>query len=454
MDPDSETAQGAVGPADLRSQWDTQFKRGILVLILIFTIFLLWLARPVLPLIIAAGLLSYVLNPVINFLSRGKAPRGAVTLGCYLLLLAGFAWSAYAMIPVLDQQYQTVLSIASNLLTALWDGIGQLPDSMWFMGAPVELSAVKQALEPWLSGTAADFFPRVQATLARLNAGFPSLSGLFRGTLDFGLGIINTGVSIILSFLFVFVVSLYLTKDAPRIRAFLVSNFPSQYQAEWVSLIQCIGNVWHAFFWGQLILSVTIGLMTYAVLSFLGVQGALIFALIAGALEIIPNLGPVIAAVPPMLVGLATGSTAFPEMNHVVFCLIIALASFVVQQLENVVIVPRLIGRLVKIHPILIITGVTVGYLSNGVMGAFLAAPLLGSARVLGTYVFAKLMNYPVAFPQTKSHLPLREYDVTILIRKGKEAETDADSDSESESAATVKDIGLSAATPADNPVN
>ncbi len=407
---------------DSSSRWDTQFKRGILVLILILFIFLLWLARRVLPLMIAAGLLSYILNPIVNLASGTHRPRGVVTFIVYLLLLAGLVLGTYAMVPIIDQQYQTVLRIGANFFDSLRGQENRIPDTIVLFDVPLDLSAVKSVVEPWFSGTSIEVLPTLQEILNNFDAAFASSEGsasnVFRGTLDFGLGIINTGLSILLSSLFIFVVSLYLTKDAPLIREFVVGNFPSRYQSEWVSLIRCIGNLWHAFFWGQVILSVTVGILVYVMLSILGVQGALILALIAGALEIIPNLGPIIALVPAVLVGLTTGSTTFPEMNHVVFGVVIIGAYFVMQQLENNTIVPRLIGRFVNIHPILVICGVTVGYLSNGVMGAFLAAPLMGSVRVLGTYVFAKLMDYPVTFPETRSNLPLREYDISIQIHK------------------------------------
>ena len=402
----------------VRSLWDTQFKRGVLVLVLILTVYLLWLARPVLPLLILAFVFSYIFSPVVSFLCRDRLPRGPVTFAFYLLLLGAAVLGGYATGPLLTQQYETVLDIAANLGTSLLGGAGQIPSSIRILDIPIDLTPLQQLLAPWVNGTSDDFIPMLQETLARLDAGTSDPAGFFRGTLGFGLGVLNTGVALLLSFLFVFVVSIYLTKDGPRIRSFFLNNFPSQYQAEWVSLIQCVGNVWHAFLWGQLILSLTIGLMTYAVLVILGVQGALVFALLAGALEIIPNLGPIISMVPPLLVALATGSTAFVEMSHFTFALVIILAYFVVQQVENSIIVPRVLGYMVRIHPILIIAGVTVGFLSNGIIGAFLAPPLLGMARVLGTYVFAKLMDYPVGFPRTPSRLPLRDYDITILVQK------------------------------------
>ena len=214
-----------------------------------------------------------------------------------------------------------------------------------------------------------DGLPTLQGVLNRINDAYTATSGVFRGTLNFGLGIINTGVEVLLSTLFVFVVSFYLTKDAPHIRTFLEGNFPRKYKSEWQDLIRCVGNVWRAFFFGQIILSFTIGLAVYVLLRLLGVQGALVLALIAGLLEVIPNLGPIISLVPTLLVALTTGSSTFPEMNFVVFGLILAASYFVLQQIENTIVVPRLIGRFVQIHPTLIIIGVTVGYLSNGVVG-------------------------------------------------------------------------------------
>ena len=71
-------------PPVLPAHWDTPLKRGILLLILILVLFLLWLARPVLPLVILAGILSYLLNPVANLISRPRLPRGLMTFLLYL----------------------------------------------------------------------------------------------------------------------------------------------------------------------------------------------------------------------------------------------------------------------------------------------------------------------------------------------------------------------------------
>ncbi len=405
-------------PPVLPAHWDTPLKRGILLLILILVLFLLWLARPVLPLVILAGILSYLLNSVANLISRPRLPRGLMTILLYLLLLTTVVLGLYAMLPVLDTQYQTVLRIGGGFVSGLLVQVSQIPDTVHFMDLPFETAPLKQVLEPWLGGASVDGLPTLQGVLNRINDALTASSSVFRGTLNFGLGIINQGVSVLLSALFVFVVSFYLTKDAPRIRSFLEGNFPSKYKSEWQELIRCVGNVWRAFFFGQIILSFTIGIAVYLVLRLLGVQGALVLALIAGLLEVIPNLGPIIALIPTLLVGLTTGSSTFPDMNVVVFALILAATYFVLQQIENTIVVPRLIGRFVHIHPTLVIIGVTVGYLSNGVMGAFLAAPLMGSARVLGTYIFAKLMDYPVSFPKTESNHPFRRTEISIQVHK------------------------------------
>ncbi|MCY3660804.1 MAG: AI-2E family transporter [Caldilineaceae bacterium] len=415
---DDRGPEASASPPVLPAHWDTPLKRGILILILILAIFLLWLARPVLPLVILAGILSYLLAPVANIISRPRLPRGLMTFLLYLLLLTALVLGLYAMLPVLDTQYQTVLRIGGGFVSGLLVQVSQIPDTVHLLDMPLETAPLKQVLEPWLGETTVDGLPTLQGVLNRINDAYTATSGVFRGTLNFGLGIINTGVEVLLSALFVFVVSFYLTKDAPHIRAFLEGNFPRKYKSEWQDLIRCVGNVWRAFFFGQIILSFTIGVAVYVLLRLLGVQGALVLALIAGLLEVIPNLGPIISLVPTLLVALTTGSSTFPEMNFVVFSLILAASYFVLQQIENTIVVPRLIGRFVQIHPTLVIIGVTVGYLSNGVVGAFLAAPLMGSARVLGTYIFAKLMDYPVSFPETESNHPFRRTEISIQVHK------------------------------------
>jgi predicted PurR-regulated permease PerM len=140
-----------------------------------------------------------------------------------------------------------------------------------------------------------------------------------------------------------------------------------------------------------------IGTTTWIALEAAGMPGALILGIVAGVLEVVPNLGPTMAMIPAIIVALIQGSDVLRPMgiDNFSFALITVGIYFIIQQLENNVVVPRVIGDSVNLHPVVVICGVVVGFSVGNILGAFLAAPVIASLRVVGGYIHAKLLDYP-----------------------------------------------------------
>jgi predicted PurR-regulated permease PerM len=119
-----------------------------------------------------------------------------------------------------------------------------------------------------------------------------------------------------------------------------------------------------------------------------------VLGILAGLLEALPNIGPVLAAIPAVLLALLQGSSVL-SVSNLVFALIVALFYFVVQQLENNIIVPRLIGQALDLPPILVMAGVVVGASVGGILGAFMAAPLIATLRIVAMYTYNKILGRP-----------------------------------------------------------
>jgi hypothetical protein len=187
-------------------------------------------------------------------------------------------------------------------------------------------------------------------------------------------------------------------------------------QSDWRELIRRVGIVWSSFFRGQMVLSVAVGTVTWIVLTLVGMPGALVLAITAGVLEVVPSIGPIIATVPAVIVALLQGSTVLAEygVSNVGFALIIVAIYFVIQQVEGSVLVPRIIGESVNLHPVVIIIGVAVGFNVFGILGALLAAPTLASFRVVGSYIHARLLDYPPFTDRVKSGKARTVYRVRV----------------------------------------
>jgi predicted PurR-regulated permease PerM len=155
-----------------------------------------------------------------------------------------------------------------------------------------------------------------------------------------------------------------------------------------------------------------------------GVRNALILGIIAGVLEIIPNIGPAVAAIPAVLIAYFQGSTYLPLSNGWFALLVIGLY-VVIQQLENNILVPRIIGRSLNLHPLVVIIGAIAGASLAGVLGIFLAAPILASLRILGEYFHCKLLDLEPFDELRASSFPVQEDKGEPEPMREEEGETD-----------------------------
>ena len=138
----------------------------------------------------------------------------------------------------------------------------------------------------------------------------------------------------------------------------------------------------------------------------LGVRYAPMLGLLAGLLEVIPNLGPTIAAIPAILLALFQEGTMLGISNFW-YAAIVAAMYALVQQLENNLIVPRIMGRSLNLHPLMVLVGVVVGGSLGGILGMLLAAPTLATLRVFGRYIYCRIYDLdPFAEPEEETEPP------------------------------------------------
>jgi predicted PurR-regulated permease PerM len=233
-----------------------------------------------------------------------------------------------------------------------------------------------------------DVFAKLEESLIQLVTGFASRSAQEMLVLAFGVasGFVSTFVWLI----FILMVSFWLVKDADEIKAGMHGLVPPDYRDELEELWGKVGLVWDAFFRGLLLLSLTVGVITGTMVWALGVKNALLLGILAGVLEVVPSIGPIVACIPAVLVAYFQGSTHLPIANGWFALLVLALY-VLIQQVENNFLAPRILGGSVKIHPIVVLVGAIGGYAVGGIVGAFLAAPVIGTFKILGSYLYRKL---------------------------------------------------------------
>lgn len=159
---------------------------------------------------------------------------------------------------------------------------------------------------------------------------------------------------------------LLLYKDS-AIRSF-VSLFPKREQEKVGKALKHSEEKLGSWLRGQIVLSGFIGVITWVVLTVLGVEFALPLAVIAGLLEIVPTIGPILSAVPAVIVALSISP---------ILALVVIVAYFLIQLFENNILVPRVMEKAVGLNPIVIILGIIIGGKLLGIAGALLAIPFI-----------------------------------------------------------------------------
>ena len=203
----------------------------------------------------------------------------------------------------------------------------------------------------------------------------------------------------ILDFLIIFVLGVYFLASAPAVQRWVHSVVPTKQQAEFRRIETEAARLFGRYIRGQLLLGLIIGSISAIAYLALGVPYAVFLGVLAGILELVPIAGPIVAGAIAALVSL---TEPFPLVIWVI------LAATAIQQLENHLLVPRISGDAVGLHPIAALLAVLVGVEVAGIIGALFAVPLTGLAWSIYR---ARLAPIPPPLPATTEELPRAPHD-------------------------------------------
>lgn len=310
------------------------------VILVVLGAWLLYQINEIILLFFVALLISFALLPIIEKLERKKIPRLWACLLTYFTALSIFILVLSFGIPPMVEQ------------TGLF--VAQLP------------KLIESALKnPSLAPISRQF---VEESARQLAAASGSI-------LTITLGIFGSFLGLITVLVFSFYFSLEYEKLRKRFFNFFSDGVQKRIEASITEVEEKIG----AWVRGEFILMIVIAVFTYLGLLILHVNYALPLSLIAGILEIVPLIGPIISAVPAVLVGFATSNILGLGV----------LALFVlIQQFENNVIVPRVMERAVGFDPLLTMAAILIGGKLFGLGGAFLAVPVTAVIFILLKYFY------------------------------------------------------------------
>jgi predicted PurR-regulated permease PerM len=361
----------------------------------LFGLVLIYLSRSVLTMLVIAALIAFLVRPLIGYLCKHlRVPRSVVVLITYLLVTIVLVLAPLILLPPIIDAVNFLLNLDYEALTinsVQWsqDTLSALKESgIHLLGVNVVLDSIVDPILYTIENVGTGVTPELPSLPVIINSAGQAF------VLSYGVAVEVAGTlfSSFIAFIFLIISSIYLSLDGVKFINRFVDSVPKPYRSEIVIMQNRLTVIWDAFFRGQVTLMVIIGTVVWLGLTILGLPGAVALGIIAGLLEIIPNLGPFLAAIPAVIVALLQGSEYF-AMNNFVFALIVIGFYVLVQFLENTLVVPRVMGESVQLHPLVIIIGVLVGASVGGILGALLAAPVIASGREIVHYLYRRALG-------------------------------------------------------------
>lgn len=346
MDSDKKTINISISTA-------TIFK----VLIIILIIGFLYLIRDIVALIFISLILASSFDPWVAWLHRHKIPRGIGILLIYFILFSIFILAIILLIPPITNE---ISDISVNF--------------------PHYYQVVVQGIEKFRNFGNASGIPQLQDSLNKLSSTLTNAAG----------GIINTIFGVfggLISFILVLVITFYFTIEEESLKHFIKSLTPISYQPYVTQLITRIRQKLGLWLRGQIILSLVIFILSFVGLMILDIKYALILAILAGIFEVVPYLGPIISGIPAVF---------FALTQSPIKALFVVILYFIIHQLENHIITPKIMGKTVDLNPLIIIIVLLVGIKLGGIIGAILAVPVATAASVFLRDIFENRKNQQI----------------------------------------------------------
>ncbi|MCK9246642.1 MAG: AI-2E family transporter [Anaerolineaceae bacterium] len=309
-----------------------------------------------------------------------KHLASAVILIILLVFIIGFL---FLLLPLLTSQYQTLVSAVPNYFSSI---------RAWLVGSRNELVArIAQSLPAKL--TLEDQFTNNNQDP------ITTLSGASR--------LLSAGVTTIFKTVVLLLLAYHWMLTGHEIINPSLFFFRPERRQKILAVSQQIETKLHQYLVGQGILSVSIAVMNLVMLLIIGLPNALLLALIAGLFEAIPMVGPVLGAIPAVLVALSISPTAV---------IWVVISSLLIQQLENNLLVPRVMDKVVGVNPFISILAIAAFTSLYGVGGAFMAIPLAAIIQLILEESLVPPQVEEESLGQNRNDLHLLRYEMQSFI--------------------------------------
>ena len=325
----------------------------------------LYFGRHALGPFIVGLVLAYLLDLPVERMARIGLPRWASLLLVYAIVAVLLFLAIRAVVrPLIDE--------ISTFIREFPAFIAQVTDLYAHLDLPPEL---REAIDTWLEG--------VSHGVGGLNPGdlLPVVTGLA--------GVVGSIIGYVVVPVWVF----YLIKDRPALARAAEESMPAPWRADARAVSSLSLRVFGQWLRGQVFLGLVVGIATFIGLEILSFtvdpvfgRFAVLLSVLAGILELLPIIGPIIAAIPAVILGLTAGVDA---------AIAAVLLYLLIQQVENHILVPKIQGDAVELHPSIVIMAIVLGGAIAGIIGAILAVPITAAGRDVFRYAFHRVDEPP-----------------------------------------------------------
>ncbi|MDQ0162930.1 AI-2E family transporter [Bacillus alveayuensis] len=336
------------------------FEILLVVLIIYFSTKITFLFKPVViftttlffPILIS-GFLYFLLNPVVDFIERWKAPRTLSILILYVVFISVISSVIGLIGPTIVNQFHELIGSMPFYIAELRTMIENLYHSSWFQ---------------WMVTQEYISFDKIQNTLTDY------VSTITNNVSQGFQVVLNVIANVTLIIVTVPFILFYMFKDGDKFPTKVAQFFPKDYRHEVLRILKETGETLSIYIRGQMIVSLLVGIFTFIGYLLIGLPYALLLGLVIAITNIIPYVGPFIGVAPAVIVGLLDSPTK---------ALLVVLIVTIVQQIDGNVISPLIIGKRLDTHPLTIIILLLVAGNFAGILGMILAVPTYAVSKTI-----------------------------------------------------------------------
>ncbi|RDZ13841.1 AI-2E family transporter [Priestia megaterium] len=333
------------------------------------SIFIKTIALP----IILAGICFYLFNPLVDFLERKGVKRIISILVLYIVVIGALAIIISSVIPPLKNQVDRLINNIPELTHDVQHAVTNLSNNRY----------VEQGLQS--ANTDLDKLSKdASKHLSKYVSGFST------GIVNF----VGTITEIILSVAVLPFILFYLLKDGKNLPNYIVKLLPNRSRSEAKFILADMNHALSAYIRGQIFVAICIGVLLFIGYLIIGLDYALLLAIIAMVTNVVPYLGPIIAIIPAIIIAFITSPFMLVKL---------AIVWAVVQLLEGKVISPQIMGRSLDIHPITVIFVILTAGNLFGIIGIILAVPGYAVLKVIITHIYQFIRLNSTMYPDKKA---------------------------------------------------